>query len=216
MTTPVTLHGYYRSSASFRVRIALNLKGITYVDVFHHLRRGEQRAPDYMQLNRQGLVPTLEIDGQVLIQSLSIIDYIDETRPDPPLLPRTPTARARVRALAQMVASDIHPVDNLRVLNYLRASLCQSEEAVGKWYNHWIAAGFAAIEALLATSPDTGRFCHGDDVTIADVCLVPQVINARNFDLDLSPFPTLKRISKAALALPAFERAMPHNQKDAE
>lgn len=216
MNEPVTLHGYYRSSASFRVRIALNLKGIAYEDAFRHLRRGEQRAPEYLQLNRQGLVPTLKIDGRVLVQSLSILDYLDETRPDPPLLPADPAARARVRALAQIVACDIHPIDNLRVLNYLRKTLHQPEDAVKSWYNQWIADGFCAIEAMLAASPDTGRFCHADHVTMADICLVPQVINARNFDLDMTTFPTLQRISDAALAMPAFDRAMPSNQKDFE
>jgi maleylacetoacetate isomerase len=212
----VTLHGYYRSSASFRVRIALNLKAIAYSDAFHHLRRGEQRTPDYLKLNRQGLVPTLGIDGQVLIQSLSILEYLDETRPNPPLLPADPGGRARVRALAQIVACDIHPIDNLRVLNYLRKTLHQPEEALRDWYNRWIADGFEAIEGMLASSPETGRFCHGDSVTMADICLVPQVVNARNFDLDMTPFPILQRISEAALALPAFESAMPSNQKDFE
>src|SRR5437667_3684158 len=141
MSAPVVLHGYYRSSASFRVRIALNLKGIPYSNVFHHLRRGEQRAPDYLRVNPQGLVPTLEIDGQVLVQSLAILDYLDETWPEPPLLPADPAGRARVRALAQIVACDIHPIDNLRVLNYLRKALGQPEAAVRDWFNHWIAEG---------------------------------------------------------------------------
>lgn len=216
MSDPVILHGYYRSSASFRVRIALNLKAIAYEDVFHHLRRGEQRAPDYLKLNHQGLVPTLNIDGQVLIQSLSILDYLDETRPDPPLLPTDPAGRARVRAIAQIVACDIHPIDNLRVLNYLRKTLQQPEDAIKDWYNRWIADGFSALEAMLAASPETGRFCHGDNITMADICLVPQVINARNFDLDMTPFPHVQRISDEALATPEFERAMPSSQKDFE
>lgn len=189
---------------------------MAYEDAFHHLRRGGQRAPDYLQLNRQGLVPTLEIDERVLVQSLSILDYLDETRPDPPLLPADPAARARVRALVQIVACDIHPIDNLRVLNYLRKTLHQPEDAVKNWYNHWIADGFFAIEAMLGASSETGRFCHGDNVSMADICLVPQVINARNFDLDMTPFPTVQRISDAAMEMPAFRRALPVNQKDFE
>jgi maleylpyruvate isomerase len=215
MSVAVLLHGYHRSSASFRVRIALNVKGIQYTSVIHNLRRGEHRSPDYLQLNPQGLVPTLEIDGQRLIQSLAILDYLEETRPDPPLLPSDPGARARVRALAQIVACDIHPIDNLRVLNYMRSTVGQSEEGVRNWYNHWIADGFAAIEKMLAASTETRHFCHGDHVSIADICLVPQVINARNYELDLSPFPTLTRVADAALALPEFERALPGNQQDA-
>jgi maleylacetoacetate isomerase len=216
MNESVKLHGYYRSSASFRVRIALNLKGVAYEDAFHHLRRGEQRDPAYLELNRQGLVPTLEIDGKVLVQSLSILDYLDETRPEPPLLPADPAGRARVRALAQIVACDIHPIDNLRVLNYLRKTLHQPEDAIRNWYNAWIVDGFDAIEAMLASSAETGRFCHGDNITLADICLIPQVVNARNFDLDLAPFPTLRRIYEAATENPAFVKAMPSNQKDFE
>lgn len=216
MSAPITLHGYYRSSASFRVRIALNLKGLTYRTVPHHLRRGEQTLPDYRRINPQGLVPAMEIDGRILTQSLAILEYLDETRPEPPLLPKDAAGRARVRALAQVIACDVHPIDNLRVLNYLRGPLGQPDDAVARWYNHWIAEGFQTLEAALSTSGETGRFCHGDTVSLADICLVPQVINAKTYALDLSPFPTLKRIADAALALPAFERSLPANQEDAE
>lgn len=216
MSEPVTLHGYYRSSASFRVRIALNLKGMAYKTIPHHLRRGEQNLPDYRRINPQGLVPALEIDGQAFMQSLAIMEYLDETHPDPPLLPKNAAGRARVRALSQIIACDVHPIDNLRVLTYLRGPLCQPDEVVARWYNHWIAEGFHALEVSLARSRETGRFCHGDTVSLADICLVPQVVNAMTYALDLSSFPTLKRIADAALALPAFEHALPANQEDAE
>ncbi|WP_158917159.1 maleylacetoacetate isomerase [Caulobacter sp. S45] len=212
----IRLHGYYRSSAAFRVRAALALKGLAFELVPHHLRKGEQRAADYMQLQPQGLVPALEIDGHVLIQSMAIIEYLDATRPEPPLLPKDEAGRARVRGLAQLVSCDIHPVDNLRVLNRLRRELGQPEPEVVAWYNHWIAEGFEALEKLLAGSPDTGRFCHGDAPGLADLCLVPQVVNAGNFKLDLAPYPTIRRIHAACLALPAFEQGMPHNQPDSE
>jgi maleylpyruvate isomerase len=211
----MTLHGYFRSSASFRVRIALNLKGLAYEDAFYHLRRSEHQTPEYLALNPQGLLPAFEDDGQVLTQSLAILEYLEETRPEPPLLPADPAGRARVRALAQAVAADIHPLGNLRVLRYLRHEFGQPEEAVQAWYNHWIAEGFKALEGLLARGP-TGRFCHGDAPTIADCCLVPQVINSRNFALDLTPYPTVVRIAEACLAMPEFERALPANQPDAD
>jgi maleylacetoacetate isomerase len=216
MSTPVTLHGYYRSSASFRVRIALNLKSLAYGTVPHHLRRGEQNLPNYRQINPPGLVPAMEIGGKTFTQSLAIIEYLDETHPEPPLLPKDAAGRARVRALADLIACDVHPIDNLRVLNYLRGPLNQPDEAVARWYNHWIAEGFRALEASLSTSGETGAFCHGDTVSLADICLVPQVINAKTYALDLTPFPTLRRIADAALALPAFEQALPANQEDAE
>jgi maleylacetoacetate isomerase len=209
------LHGYYRSSAAFRVRIGLNLKGLTVEHLPHHLRRGEQRAPDFLPLNPQGMVPALEVDGAALTQSLAILEYLEETHPQPPLLPADPLGRARVRAMAQVVACDIHPIDNLRVLRYLRDPLGQAEDAVETWYNHWIAEGFAALERMLQGSA-TGRFCYGDAPTLADVCLIPQVMNSRTYSLDLAPYPTIARIFDAALALPAFEAALPANQADAE
>ena len=211
----LVLHGYYRSSAAFRVRIALALKGLAADQVFHHLRRGEQRLPDYLALNPQGMVPALEADGALLTQSLAIIEYLDETAVGPALLPADPLGRARVRALAQMVACDIHPIDNLRVLNYLRHDLGQDEAAVARWYNHWIAAGFDAIEQRLA-EPETGQFMHGDTPTLADICLVPQVFNAGRFALDLAPSPRIRRVYAAAMALPAFAQAAPAQQPDAE
>jgi maleylpyruvate isomerase len=212
--TPV-LHGYYRSSAAFRVRIALALKGLDVQPVFHHLRKGEQRAPDYLSLNPQGLLPALETENGVLSQSMAIIEYLDETISGAALLPKDPFGRARVRSLAQIVACDIHPIDNLRVLNYLRTELTQDEVSVGRWFNHWIAIGFDAIESRLG-EPQTGRFMHGDTPTLADICLIPQVINAGNFNLDLAPYPQIRRIYEEAMTLSAFADASPLRQPDAE
>jgi maleylacetoacetate isomerase len=212
------LYDYFRSSAAYRVRIALNLKGIapderTYV----HLRMGSQRAQDYLALNPQGLVPALALDdGRVLTQSLAIIEYLDETHPDPPLLPADPVARARVRAIALSIACEIHPLNNLRVLNYLVATMGVSREQKDGWYRYWIDVGFEALEKTLARDAATGRFCHGDDPTLADICLVPQMANARRFEIDLSPYPTLIRIESACTALPAFAQAAPARQPDAE
>lgn len=211
-----TLHGYFRSSASFRVRIALNLKGIHYDSIAHHLRRGEQRDPGYLSLNPQGLVPTLLAEDEVVRQSLAIIEFLDETVPTPALLPADPAGRARVRALAQVVACDIHPLNNLRVLQYLRDPLKQPEEAVRRWYQRWVTDGFAALERLLTTQPHVGRYCHGDLPGLADICLIPQVVNARNFECDLTPFPRITRIFNSAMELEAFERASPQYQPDAE
>jgi maleylacetoacetate isomerase len=210
------LYGYFRSSAAFRVRIALNLKGLAYETAAIHLRRGDQARPDYRSVNPQGLVPALEIDGLTLIQSLAIIEYLDETRPEPPLLPATAAERARVRALADIVACDIHPIDNLRVLRYLARNYGRDEAAIGVWYNYWIDAGFRALEPLLAGDPATGTFCHGEGPGLADITLVPQVVNAERYRLDMTPYPTIARIFAACMELPAFRAAHPDNQPDRE
>lgn len=222
MTSPLTgefvLYGYFRSSAAFRVRIALNLKGITAEQRSVHLLKdgGEQHKPDYKSLNPQELVPTLVHNGHAIGQSLAIVEYLDEIMPEPPLLPAAPLARARVRQIAYAIACDIHPLNNLRVLLHQRDAYGLREEARAEWQRHWIAKGFAALETLLASSPETGRYCHGDTPTLADVCLVPQIANARRVELDLAPYPTLARIEVHALAHPAFEAALPKNQPDAE
>ena len=211
------LYDYFRSSAAYRVRIALNLKGLEPQREFVHLRRGAQRSDDYRTLNPQGLVPALALDGgSVLTQSLAILEYLEETHPSPPLLPASPADRARVRAIALAIACDIHPIDNLRVLEYLTGTLGVSAEAKDGWYRYWIDTGFEALERQLASDPATGRYCHGDAPTIADVCLVPQIANARRVSMDLSPYPTLLRIETACLALPAFADAAPARQPDAE
>jgi maleylpyruvate isomerase len=210
----VKLHGYFRSSAAYRVRIALNLKGVAVEQVSHHLRKGEQRAPDYLELNPQGLVPTLAgDDGTVMTQSLAIIDWLDETFPEPPLLPRDPLARARARAFALAVACDIHPVQNLKVLNRLRA-LGHDEETVNQWAYWANDEGLAACERLVAREP--GPFCFGTAPSLADLCLVPQLGNARRFKVDVARFPRLLTAEAAALALPAFRDAQPERQPDAE
>src|SRR6266568_6763023 len=214
---PMKLYGYFRSSAAFRVRIALNLKGIDYEQASIHLRKNQQSAPDYLELNPQALVPTLEDAGHlVLSQSLAIIEYLDETRPQAPLLPKTPLERARVRSLAQAIACDIHPIDNLRVLRYLADPLGHDEATIGRWFNHWIAKGFQALEAFLAEDDQTGAFCHGDAPGLADICLVPQVFNARRYKLDLAPYKTIARVFETCMAKDAFEKARPENQPDAE
>ena len=209
------LYGYFRSSATFRVRIALNLKGVAYENEFVHLRKGAQFAAGYTALNPQAQVPTL-VDGEhVLVQSPAILEYLEETWPEPPLLPADAPGRARVRAIAMAVACDIHPINNLRVLRYLMEDLGVGDEALREWYNHWIALGFQGIEAMLARHPETGRFCHGDAPTLADVYLVPQVFNARRFDYPLDRHPTIRRIFDACMALDAFDKAQPAKQPDA-
>jgi maleylacetoacetate isomerase len=210
------LHTYYRSSAAYRVRIAMALKGLDYDSVFHHLRRGEQAAEPYRSLNPQKLVPALEGEGAVITQSLAIIEYLEETHPAPPLLPPDPAGRARVRSIALSIACEIHPLNNLRVLRYLRSPLGHDEAAIEEWYRHWVAEGLGALEAQLSRSPQTGAFCHDSMPTIADCCLIPQLYNARRFDCDLNPYPTLLGIEERAVALPAFAEAAPERQGDAE
>jgi maleylpyruvate isomerase len=211
------LYDYFRSSAAYRVRIALNLKGLAPERAFVHLRRGAQRADDYLAVNPLGLVPSLVIDGgAVLTQSLAIIEWLDETHPQPPLLPPDAAGRARVRALALAIACDIHPINNLRVLNYLTGTLGATEAQKNGWYRYWCDVGFEALETQLAREKATGAFCHGGSPTIADICLVPQLANARRVELDLSLYPTLLRIEAACAALPGFAAAAPAQQPDAE
>jgi maleylacetoacetate isomerase len=211
------LIGYFRSSAAFRVRIALNLKGIAVEHVSRHLRKGEQRAPDYAAINPQKLVPALVLDsGEVLTQSLAILEYLEETHPEPPLLPKDPIDRARVRALALIPTADIHPIQNLRVMSYLREKYGQTEESAFAWSRHWIETGFEAYEATVAKDCKTGAFSHGDQPTMADLCLVPQIFNAGRFKVDMDRYPTLQRIYATCMKHPAFDAAQPARQPDAE
>lgn len=208
------LHGYFRSSASYRVRIALNLKGLSADHLSHHLRKGEQRDPAYLTINPQGLVPALQDDaGAVLTQSLAIIEWLEETRPQPALLPKDPLRRAKVRAFAQVLACDTHPVQNLKVLARLR-ELGLPEEQVTGWAAWANREGLAACEALIAG--ETGPFCFGEAPTIADLCLVPQLFNARRFGVDVAGFPRLLKAEAAAQAMKAFADAAPDKQADAE
>jgi maleylpyruvate isomerase len=211
------LYGYFRSSAAYRVRIALNLKGLDPERAFVHLRKGKQLEPDYLALNAQGLVPAFVTDqGTVLTQSLAIIEWLEEKYPSPPLLPRAADERARVRSIALAVACEIHPLNNTRVINYLKDTLHVDEGARNAWYAHWCELGLRAIETRLARETATGRFCHGDAPTLADVCLVPQLANARRVDLEIASFPTLSRIEAECNSLGAFSEASPARQPDAE
>ena len=216
MDAGVKLYGYFRSSASYRVRIALNLKGLDYETVPVHLRRGAQHEPEYRRLNPQARVPVLAAGEAVFTQSLAIIEYLEETVPEPPLLPPDPLGRARVRALAAVIAADIQPLQNLMVLNYLTAELGHDEAAVRRWCRHWIGRGLGDFEALLVGGAQSGAYCHGEAPGLADLALVPQVYNARRFGCDLTACPTLQRIDAACRALPAFAAAAPENQPDAE
>lgn len=210
----IRLHGYWRSTASYRVRIALNLKGVDHAHVLHDLRGGEQRSPEYLSINPQGLVPTLEIDGEAIAQSLAIMEWLDERYPDPPLLPPNLRDRAIVRSMAAVVCADIHPLNNLRVLRALRDDLAASEEQVQQWMARWIDAGFATLEQMIARH---GKgFAVGDKPTMADCCLVPQVYSARRFGVDLSPYPHIRAVDEIAQRHPAFAKAHPDRQADAD
>lgn len=209
------LYSYFRSSAAYRVRIALNLKGLPYEMVPIHLTKdgGRQHAPEYRAINPQARVPSLEVsNGNILTQSMAIIEYLDETHPEPPLLPADALDRAQVRAIAQLIACDIHPLNNLVALQYLKRQLKHEQAQVDVWYHHWITEGFAALETLLGGGP----YAWGASVTLADVCLVPQVANARRFKISLDKFPKIVAAETACLKLPAFDRARPENQPDAE
>jgi len=213
----VKLHGYFRSSAAFRVRIALNLKGIAYEDAFHHLRKGEHLKPDYVALNPQKLLPALVLDdGSVLTQSLAIMEYLEETQPEPPLLPKDPIERARVRSLALIPACEIHPLQNLRVLKHVRDTYGQDEAGSFAWGRHWNEVGLQAYEDMLLKTAGTGRYSHGDRPGLADTCLVPQVFGARRFSVDLARYPTLMRVFEECMKLPAFDKAQPAKQPDFE
>jgi len=213
--TDVKLYSYFRSSAAYRVRIALNLKGLAYETVPVHLVKegGHNRRPEFRAINPQMRVPALVVPtGDVLIQSRAIIEYLDETHPEPPLLPKDPIARAQARALAEIVACDIHPLNNIGSLRYLKRELHHEQAAIDAWYHHWVLTGFEALEALVRPGP----YACGGAVTVADLCLVPQVYNARRLNVPLDKFPKIVAIDTACLALPAFDRARPENQPDAE
>ncbi|WP_374473116.1 maleylacetoacetate isomerase [Arenimonas sp.] len=211
----IRLYSYWRSSAAYRVRIALNLKGMPYETLPVHLARGEQHQAPYSDLNPQELVPVLLHGSRILRQSMAIMEYLDETWPTPPLMPATARDRQRVRAIAQMIACDIHPLNNLRVLQFFENTWNVPQAERDAWVRHWIQAGFEALEDTLADNPSTGTFCDGEMPTMADCCLVPQVYNAVRFGVDLAPYRTIRRINEACLALEAFEAARPENQPDA-
>jgi maleylacetoacetate isomerase len=211
----VKLYSYFRSSAAYRVRIALNLKRLAYETVSIHLVKdgGHNKRPDFRAINPQMRVPVLVTPaGDTLIQSLAIIEYLEETHPEPALLPKDPVARAKVRALAELIACDIHPLNNISPLRYLKNEMHQEQDAIDAWYHHWIISGFEALEALITSAP----YACGSQVTLADVCLVPQVNNARRLKVPLDKFPKIVSVDAACIALPAFDRARPENQPDAE
>lgn len=212
------LYSYFRSSASFRVRIALELKGLTYDYVPVHLLKegGQQLKPEFRAVNPDGLVPALADGEHVLQQSLAIVEYLDEVHPEPKLLPGTALDRAYVRGLAQEIACEIHPLNNLRVLKYLKHTVGVTDEVKDAWYRHWIELGFASLQTNLERGGKAGRFCFGDTPTLADLCLVPQVFNAKRFNIDLSSFPAIAKIYDACMELPAFQKAQPKSQPDAE
>ena len=213
---PIKLYTFWRSSAAYRVRIVLNLKGLTYESVPIHFRKegGQHRKPDFLAINPQGLLPVLQEGDWHLSQSLAIAEYLDEVYPEPALLPGNPRDRAEVRALAQIIACEIHPLNNLRVLGYLRERLGQDDSGINEWYAHWVDINFVALEARLNVV--AGNYCYGDEITLADVCLVPQVYNARRFNVELTPYPNIERIDKTLNELQGFADAAPERQPDSE
>lgn len=215
MSSGLALYTYFRSSAAYRVRIALNLKGLDYEPRFVHLLRGEQRGPDYLQVNPQGKIPALVDGDTVLTQSLAIIEYLEERHADPPLLPVDPADRAFVRSVAQLIACDIHPLNNLRVQQYLREQFFAEDVACHIWMRHWIEEGFAALEQRLRDHGANAQYCLGSQPTLADVCVIPQVFNAKRVACDLTPYPTIAAIYAHCTRLPAFTQAAPDNQPDA-
>ena len=210
------LYSYFRSSAAFRVRIALNLKGLAYEQAAISLPKGAHRRDDYEAVNPQKLVPALIDSDNLLTQSLAIIEYLEEKQPEPPLMPKGLLERARVRSLSLLVACEIHPLNNLRVLQHIKRNLGQDEEGINTWYRHWIAEGLAKFEADLTRTAGTGKFCQGDLPTIADCCLVPQIFNATRYECDLGPYPVTLRVFDACMQLDAFDKAQPMNQPDTE
>ena len=209
------LYSYYRSTAAYRVRIALNLKDLGYDYVAVNLLQGEHKTASYLERNPQGLVPAVESDsGEIIAQSLAILEWLEETHPAPPLLPADPLARARVRSMAGNIACDVHPLNNVSVLNYLKGELAATEQQVHDWYCHWVTRGFDAIERTLAST--SGKFCFGDQATLADVCLIPQVFNADRFQVPTDAYPTIRRVNDHCLSLDAFSGAQPAAQPDAE
>jgi maleylpyruvate isomerase len=212
------LYTFFRSSASYRVRIALNLKGLHYEQAPIHLRRGggEQLKPAYKAINPQALVPALEDEGQIFSQSLAIIEYLEERYPEPPLLPSDAAERAVVRSMALLIACEVHPIQNLRVLNHLKSDHKQSDDDTIRWARHWINLGLSALEQMIIPVTEPGDFCFGKRPTMADICLVPQLGNARRFGVDLSAYPKLLAIESACMSIPAFADAAPEHQPDAE
>ena len=212
------LYTFFRSSASYRVRIALNLKGLAYEQAPVHLRRGggEQLMPAYTAINPQALVPALEDGGKVYTQSLAIIEYLEEKYPEPPILPANPADRALVRSMAMVIACEVHPIQNLRVLNYVKKEYGQSDEQVNRWAQHWIELGLSALEQMIGAQPQRGKFCFGDAPTLADICLVPQLGNARRYGCDLAKYPAILQIEENCMAVAAFSDAAPEKQPDAE